>query len=261
MEFASGNSRLHQTRDRVLPITPSLKGRLMPIANFTRNSLLRTVLPTLFMAILSGCAHESGQKSLAPGPDDTNRLPGIIVSGHSKTFHPQKKVVSPGQIYSPPPTATPEKTAKSTRPVPPPTRVHPLKRLPLQKAIYFAFNSKKISYANLSVLRAYANLLRTHPRLAIHLYGHTDPVGSKKFNRKLGLERALAARRVFLRGKVPASRVLVFSEGKRLFQGFPECKKPNPVCYARDRAVRIKVVTRKTLSGTSKIHKSKKRKR
>ncbi len=232
----------------------------MPIADSTRNCFRRAILPTLFLTALSACAHEPGQKSLAPGPEDSNRLPGIIVSGHMKAFHPQKKVSSPAQIYSTPPATSPVKTAHSVRPLPKTARVHPPRRLPLQKKIFFAFNSKRISYANLSVLHAYAKLLRTHPRLSIRLYGHTDPVGGKGFNQKLGLQRALAAKKVLLAAKVPAGRILVFSEGKRQFSGFPGCKRPNPVCYARDRAVQIKVVKRKIPSGISKIHRLKKRK-
>ena len=232
----------------------------MPIAKFTQNCFRRTVLPTLFCLTISGCAHGNAQKSLAPGPDDSNRLPGIIVSGHSKSFHPQQKVDSSHQIYSSPQETAPVQVAKKTRPSSPrPTRAVPPKKLPLQKDIYFAFNSKKISYANLSVLRAYSRLLRKDPHLILRLYGHTDPVGGKKFNHKLGLERALAARRVLSAAGVPTSRIFVFSEGKKLSQEFPECKKPNRVCYARDRAVRIKVVKKRILSGTSKIHKPKKR--
>ncbi len=232
----------------------------MPIANLRHLFSRRTLLPALFCLTISGCAHQNGQKSLAPGPDDSNRLPGIIVSGHSRSFHPQQKVESSPQIYSSPPKTAPVQVAKTTRPVPRPTRSAPAKKLPLQKDIYFSFNSKKISYANLSVLHAYSRLLRKNPRLALRLYGHTDPVGGSKFNHKLGLERALAARRVLLATGVPAKRIFVFSEGKKLSQGFPECKKPNPVCYARDRAVRIKVVKMKILSGISKTHKPKKRK-
>jgi hypothetical protein len=115
----------------------------MPIANLRHLFSRRTLLPALFCLTISGCAHQNGQKSLAPGPDDSNRLPGIIVSGHSRSFHPQQKVESSPQIYSSPPKTAPVQVAKTTRPVPRPTRSAPAKKLLLQKDIYFSFNSKR----------------------------------------------------------------------------------------------------------------------
>jgi len=233
----------------------------MPNTDFLRKFFYRTACPALFLTVLSACAHQTSSKSLAPGPNDNDRLPGISVSGHSRMFHAENKKTEPLRIYSttspPPPVRT--TTAPAPAPPPPPHPVRKKKHLPLQKDIFFAFNSHRVSYANRSVLLAYARLLRKNPSLTIILYGHTDPVGGKKYNRTLGFKRALAAKKILEKARIPARRIQVFSEGKRPSAGFPECKKPSPVCYARDRAVRIRVVRKGSLSGISGIHKPKRK--
>ncbi len=231
----------------------------MPNTDFLRKLFYRTACPALFLTVLSACAHQTSPKSLAPGPDDNDLLPGISVSGHSRMFHAENKKTEPLRIYS---TTSPPSAVRPT-PAPPPPPPHPVrqkKHLPLQKDIFFAFNSHRVSYANRSVLLAYARLLRKNPGLTIILYGHTDPVGGKKYNRALGFKRALAAKKILVRAGIPARRIRVFSEGKRPSAGFPECRKPRPLCYARDRAVRIRVARGGSLSGISKIHKPKRKK-
>ena len=235
----------------------------MPNTDFLRKLFYRTACPALFLTVLSSCAHQTSTKSLAPGPNDNDRLPGISVSGHSRMFHADNKKTEPLRIYattSPPSSVRETPTPAPPPPSPPARPVLQKNRLPLQKDIFFAFNSHRVSYANRSVLLAYARLLKKNPRLTIILYGHTDPVGGKKYNRKLGFKRALAAKKILVNARIPARRIRVFSEGKRPSAGFPECKKPSPVCYARDRAVRIRVARKGTLSGISGIHKPKRKK-
>ncbi|MHB1925932.1 MAG: OmpA family protein [Leptospirillum sp.] len=175
-------------------------------------------------------------------------------------FHAENKKTEPHRIYS---TTSPPSSVRPTPAPPPPPPPHPVRQkkpLPLQKDIFFAFNSHRVSYANRSVLLAYARMLKENPSLSIILYGHTDPVGGKKYNRALGFKRALAAKKILVRAGIPARRIRVFSVGKRPAAGFPECKKPSPLCYSRDRAVRIRVARRGSLSGISGIHKPKRKK-
>ncbi|MHB1286898.1 MAG: OmpA family protein [Leptospirales bacterium] len=232
---------------------------LFPIL-FRSTRPFRILSLILLVGSLAACAHQGTSKSLAPGPDSSNQLPGIIVSGHSHAFHPTEVTARPLRIYS---TPTPVSTPKPPVPTPLPQvdrkpASPPPAPLPLQKDIFFAFNSSAISYANKSVLIAYAKLLHNNPRFSIILTGHTDPSGTIRYNRTLGFKRAIAAKRVFLAHGIKSQRIRVYSDGKKPVRFLSRCRK-GP-CYARDRAVRIMVLKKGFSSGISKTHTLKKKK-
>ena len=233
---------------------------------FRSNRSLRILSLTLLAGALASCTSQETVKSLAPGPDSSNQLPGIIVTGHSRSYHPSEVSSKTLRIYATPTAVlprTPAATPAPPPPSPPPPKkkkpvAKPSPRLPLQKDIFFAFNSSRVSYANRAVLIAYAKLLKKNPRFSIVLTGHTDPKGTSRYNRSLGLKRALAAKRVLLLHGIKTHRIRVYSEGEKPVSSLPRCHKPS--CYARDRAVRLRVVKKGIPSGTSKSHKPKKKK-
>ncbi|MHB8421255.1 MAG: OmpA family protein [Leptospirales bacterium] len=223
------------------------------------------ILPLILLTgTLAACTHQEAAKSLAPGPDQSNQLPGVIVTGHSRTYHPSESTSPSVRIYSTPTAVIPTKPAKPVPlPVPPkkPARRPPAPSLPFKRDIFFAYNSAWISRANKTILVAYSRLLKKNPRYTIRLLGHTDPTGAKKYNRSLALRRALAAKRVLLSQGISIQRIRVYSEGKSPVRFFPRCHKPS--CYPKDRAVRIEIVrTTKggAPSGTSGTRRLKKKK-
>ncbi len=58
--------------------------------------------------------------------------------------------------------------------------------------VNFAFNSAVLDGAARGVLREQANWIRQFPEIRFRVYGHTDLVGSKSYNKHLGLRRAQA---------------------------------------------------------------------
>ena len=58
--------------------------------------------------------------------------------------------------------------------------------------VNFAFNSAELDGAARGVLREQANWIRQFPEIRFRVYGHTDLVGSKSYNKHLGLRRAKA---------------------------------------------------------------------
>ncbi len=56
--------------------------------------------------------------------------------------------------------------------------------------IYFDYNDHKLSEEGYSTLRKVVRYIDDHPDKKIILYGHTDAVGSSRFNQKLGQKRA-----------------------------------------------------------------------
>jgi outer membrane protein OmpA-like peptidoglycan-associated protein len=59
-------------------------------------------------------------------------------------------------------------------------------------AVYFDFNSAKVSYANYERLAAVASLLQANPKYKLKVIGYADTVGNSENNHKIALRRANA---------------------------------------------------------------------
>ncbi|WP_212524539.1 OmpA family protein [Actibacterium sp. MT2.3-13A] len=59
--------------------------------------------------------------------------------------------------------------------------------------INFAFNSAELDGAARATLREQARWISQYPDLKFRVYGHTDKVGSDRYNKRLGLRRANVA--------------------------------------------------------------------
>ncbi|WP_299784861.1 OmpA family protein [uncultured Marivita sp.] len=58
--------------------------------------------------------------------------------------------------------------------------------------VNFAFNSSVLDSGARDTLREQANWIRQFPEIHFRVYGHTDAVGSEAYNKRLGLNRAIA---------------------------------------------------------------------
>lgn len=58
--------------------------------------------------------------------------------------------------------------------------------------VNFAFNSARLDPQARAALREQAKFIRHYPEVRFRVYGHTDLVGSKAYNQRLGLRRAQA---------------------------------------------------------------------
>lgn len=58
--------------------------------------------------------------------------------------------------------------------------------------VTFGFNSAQLDGNAQAVLRQQANWIRQFPEIRFRVYGHTDAVGSNRYNRRLGQKRANA---------------------------------------------------------------------
>ncbi|PWG17873.1 OmpA family protein [Salibaculum griseiflavum] len=63
----------------------------------------------------------------------------------------------------------------------------------VQPTINFAFNSTALDQQARQILRQQATWINQFPEVRFKVYGHTDLVGSRAYNRGLGLRRAQAA--------------------------------------------------------------------
>jgi peptidoglycan-associated lipoprotein len=62
----------------------------------------------------------------------------------------------------------------------------------VNSSVTFAFNSARLDSASQAVLRTQANWIRQFPEVRFRVYGHTDAVGSNRYNQQLGHRRAQA---------------------------------------------------------------------
>ena len=62
----------------------------------------------------------------------------------------------------------------------------------VQSTVTFEFNSAQLDGNAQAVLRQQASWIRQFPEVRFRVYGHTDAVGSNRYNKALGLRRAQA---------------------------------------------------------------------
>lgn len=80
-------------------------------------------------------------------------------------------------------------------------------------ARHFDFD-KAILKGDLSKLRLIAQRLLDHPEIDAEIVGHTDSIGSVKYNQKLGLRRANAVKNWLVQQGVAPNRILASSKGE-----------------------------------------------
>lgn len=73
--------------------------------------------------------------------------------------------------------------------------------------VNFDFNSASLSPQAQATLRTQADWIRQFPEIRFRVYGHTDAVGSNRYNRKLGLRRAQAVVQYLTRHGISRSRL------------------------------------------------------
>jgi hypothetical protein len=77
----------------------------------------------------------------------------------------------------------------------------------VQTTINFAFNSAALDEQARAILREQAAFIRHFPEVRFTVYGHTDLVGSRAYNHRLGLRRARAAMHYIISQGVDRSRL------------------------------------------------------
>ena len=86
-----------------------------------------------------------------------------------------------------------------------------------QKADYtahFAFDKATLCSKDAKATTEYAKQLKAEKPAKVEVVGHTDSVGTKAYNKKLGLRRANSVKAVLVKNGVCAKRIVVKSEGE-----------------------------------------------
>ncbi|BAM05923.1 OmpA family protein [Leptospirillum ferrooxidans] len=187
-------------------------------------------IPTLVLVFfLAACSHQE-LTSIAPGPDDKNKIPGVEVNGRAHPFVGLEKTQTSQQVYEVP----------TPKPLPAPIpKAKPAPSLALQKEIYFLPNSASIAPSARAVVKTWVNDILSKHLNKVLLIGHTDPSGKEFLNRKLSLKRAAAVRWMIKKMGVKNVKIYLRAVGPKPVDGFHRCKAKNWKCYARSRAVRF----------------------
>ncbi len=81
--------------------------------------------------------------------------------------------------------------------------------------IYFEYRSSTLTEKERKHVEKIFGVLKNEPPLCLKIVGHTDPVGSDRYNMKLGLERAKTVEKALVRSGLKNAKYEVVSMGKR----------------------------------------------
>jgi OOP family OmpA-OmpF porin len=102
-------------------------------------------------------------------------------------------------------------------------------------AQYFDFDKSVVKRKYLPNIKQAADILKVNPQMSVVIAGHTDSVGTKKYNIGLGRRRAQAVRKLFIRYGISAKRLKIKSYG----ESRPIASNKTSAGRARNRRVEI----------------------
>lgn len=145
----------------------------------------------------------------------------------------------------------PKKVAVAPEPMPLPTPAPAPQRLAPQKVSFsadalFAFDKSTLKPEGMVALDGFANDLNGVSYDAIHVVGHTDRIGSTKYNQNLSEKRANAVRDYLASKDIAANRITVEGKGELQPTTQPgDCTGPKSkkliACLQPDRRVDVEV--------------------
>ncbi len=109
-------------------------------------------------------------------------------------------------------------------------------------AVYFEYNSSKLTQETVGNLGKAAKFLSDYPNLRILVQGHCDERGSSEYNMALGESRARAVKEYFSTYGIQAHRLEVTSYGKER-PATPNCGSDD-ACHAKNRRAEFQVLAK-----------------
>jgi OOP family OmpA-OmpF porin len=82
------------------------------------------------------------------------------------------------------------------------------------RSIYFDFDKYNIKKEFIPVLDEGVAIIKSKPALAVILEGHTDSIGSEKYNMALSIRRANSVKAYFVKKGIDAGRITAVGFGK-----------------------------------------------
>ena len=165
-----------------------------------------------FLLLLSSCA-SSRRDVIVLLPDDQGKTGAIIVSGaggEKILSQPRQTVtVESGAAPGEPTVMSAEEVRSLVGPA-----LEALPQPPLQFILYFKHDTAELTRQSHDDLKKIMRTIRERKPVDISVVGHTDTLGSKKYNYRLSLERAEAVAALLIRNGTDPSIIEITSHGK-----------------------------------------------
>ncbi len=121
------------------------------------------------------------------------------------------KFGAPAQVAAAPAPLPPPAPTPAPAPAPKPVQAAPIAKNYL---VFFDFNKSSITPEARRIIEQAAKTAKGTHSTAIHLTGHTDAVGSDKYNMALSIRRANAVKAELVKLGIPANEISVVGKGK-----------------------------------------------
>lgn len=89
--------------------------------------------------------------------------------------------------------------------------------LMVRARIHFDFNKANIKKEYIPLLKEVARILKENPNINLRIEGYTDDIGTKEYNQKLALRRAMAVKNFLVKEGINPERIQVVGFGKERY--------------------------------------------
>jgi outer membrane protein OmpA-like peptidoglycan-associated protein len=89
--------------------------------------------------------------------------------------------------------------------------------LMVRARIHFDFNKANIKKEYIPLLKEVAKVLKENPNINLRIEGYTDDIGTKEYNQKLALKRAMAVKDFLVKEGINPERIQVVGFGKERY--------------------------------------------
>ncbi len=89
--------------------------------------------------------------------------------------------------------------------------------LMVRARIHFDFNKANIKKEYIPLLKEVAKVLRENPNINLRIEGYTDDIGTKAYNQRLALKRAMAVKNFLVKEGINPERIQVVGFGKEKY--------------------------------------------
>ena len=187
----------------------------------------------VLVAIVTGCAHQTGTVVLLPEKDGRNTSVTVTQGDQQlvldQPYAAARQMTSGAQAY----TSNPKEveTLFGGALAAQPSR-------PMSYTLYFIEGRDEFTVESRQILADVLSDIASHPVPDIVVVGHTDRVGTDTFNDALALRRAETVRAMLVARGISAASITVVGRGKR------EPLVPTPDGVAEPRNRRVEIVVR-----------------
>ncbi|WP_299198508.1 OmpA family protein [Thermocrinis sp.] len=103
------------------------------------------------------------------------------------------------------------------RPVEPQEPAKAEEPLMVRARIHFDFNKASIKKEYIPLLKEVAKVLKENPNINLRIEGYTDDIGTKVYNQKLALKRAMAVKNFLVKEGIKPERIQIVGFGKERY--------------------------------------------